>query len=444
VQRVFGNRLWTRDERAGCWRTEALHYARIRALAQNGDLSLIDQVPAWPSLMGPPANLHDLRPEQQTAVDAWLAAGKIGVVVMPTGTGKTEVALRLMDEVRAATLVVAPVRDLMYQWHRRIQTAFDIDAGIVGDQLWNVRPITCTTYDSACIHMNRLGNQFAFLIFDECHHLPGPIRRDAARMSAAPFRLGLSATPERADGRHVDLAGLIGPEVYRLPLSAVAGRTLAEYEVVRIPVHLHAEERALYEDLGQTIRTFREHVVREQPDFDWGRDIHKLAISATAAREALEAWRRRSHIEDRAREKLRVLEDLFRLHAGTRIVVFTGSNAMARAVSLRFLVPCLLHHCGKKERAEILDGFRTGRYPVLVANEVLDEGVDIPEAKVAIVLGGDASTKQAIQRLGRILRRHHEDTAVLYEVVCADTREEQRSRQRRKSDAYTRTRHRQL
>ncbi|MDA1178853.1 MAG: helicase-related protein, partial [Planctomycetota bacterium] len=149
-------------------------------------------------------------------------------------------------------------------------------------------------------------------------------------------------------------------------------------------------------------------------------------------------------IEDRAREKLRVLEDLFRLHAGTPIIVFAGSNAMAREVSRRFLIPCLLNHCGKHERLDALDGLNDGRYSAVVANQVLDEGVDIPAVKVGIVLGGTASTRQSRQRLGRILRRVGDARAALYEVVCAETREVNRSRKRRSTDAFQGTRHRRI
>ena len=78
------------------------------------------------------------------------------------------------------------------------------------------------------------------------------------------------------------------------------------------------------------------------------------------------------------------------------------------------------------------------------ANRVLDEGVDVPEVKVAVVVGGTASARQAKQRLGRLLRKAGNRSAILYEVVCANTREEQRSRQRRDSDAYQGTRHRSL
>jgi len=124
--------------------------------------------------------------------------------------------------------------------------------------------------------------------------------------------------------------------------------------------------------------------------------------------------------------------------------VFTGSNAMARDVSRRFLIPCLLSHCRKKERIEVLQGLEDGTYPALVANRVLDEGVDLPEVKVAVVIGGTASSRQAKQRLGRILRRSGNARAVLYEIVSAGTGEERRSVRRRKSDAYDDVRHRRM
>lgn len=162
------------------------------------------------------------------------------------------------------------------------------------------------------------------------------------------------------------------------------------------------------------------------------------------AREAQNAFYLKRSIEDRAAEKLRVLEDLFRLHAGERVIVFAGSNAMAVDVSRRFLVPTLLSHSRKRERREVLEGFAGDRFPVLVANQVLDEGVDVPAAKVAVVIGGLASTRQAKQRLGRILRRSGDARATLYEVVGQGTNEEERSRKRRRSDAYDRVKRRRI
>jgi superfamily II DNA or RNA helicase len=260
-------------------------------------------------------------------------------------------------------------------------------------------------------------------------------------MSAAPRRLGLTATPERSDGRHADLPELIGATVYEMPIAEARGRTLADYEVVRIPVHLSVEEQARYDELSRHVRRYLAEQREVDPKVTW-KDLCIRQGNTAESRRAMRAYFAKKSIEDRAEEKLRVLEDLFRLHTPGPALVFAGSNAMARDVSRRFLIPCLLNHCGKKERIEILQGLEQGVYPAMVANQVLDEGVDLPEVKVAVVIGGTASSRQAKQRLGRILRKSGNARAVLYEIVCADTNEERRSRRRHDSDAYTGIRHR--
>jgi superfamily II DNA or RNA helicase len=440
LRRVFDPLAWIWDDRVRAWRIDAIKYSAVRERLTARHLACDDTVPRWHTVRWPKVELHALRTEQQQAVAAWQATRR-GCVVMPTGTGKTEVALTIMREAAVATLVVAPVRDLMYQWHRRILAGLGYDAGIIGDQVHRVRPISVTTYDSACIHMERFGDQFGLIVFDECHHLPGQVRRDSALLSTAPARLGLTATLERADGRHADLVELIGPTVYEVPIADARGKTLADYEVIRIPVHLSAEEQARYDALSGQVRRYMMERRKTEPDFSW-EDLCAETGKTPNARRALRAYFAKKAIEDRAEEKLRVLEDLFRLHAGSPTIVFAGSNAMARDVSRRFLIPCLLSHCGKRERLEVLSGLEAETYPALVANQVLDEGVDLPACKVAVVIGGMASSKQAKQRLGRILRKSGNARATLYEIVCADTNEVRRSRQRRNNDAYQGTRHR--
>ena len=442
VDGLFGQERWCWDRRVSAWRCDAIHYAAVRAILSSGlGDDWHDGVPRPSRVAWPRVALPRLRKAQEEALAAWREAGGRGQVIMPTGTGKTEVALAAMRQTAVATLVVAPVRDLMYQWHRRILRGLGRDAGIVGDSLRDIRPVTCTTYDSAYLHMAELGARFGLIVFDEEHHLPGPRRREAALLCAAPLRLGLTATPERADGLDADLDWLVGPVVYRQEIPDAKGRTLADYDVVRIPVALRDAEQQRYDQASRVVRAFLTDRRSDDKTYDW-RKLCAESGKDPEARRAQKAYYAKKSIEDRATEKIRVLEDLFRLHAGERVLVFAGSNAMAMDVSRRFLVPTLLAHSRKRERHAVLEGFSEGRFPVLVANRVLDEGVDVPAAKVAVVIGGGASTRQAKQRLGRILRRQGAARATLYEVVCENTKEVDRSRQRRRSDAYGRARRR--
>ncbi len=104
---------------------------------------------------------------------------------------------------------------------------------------------------------------------------------------------------------------------------------------------------------------------------------------------------------------------------------------MAYEVSMRFLIPCLTHKTPVKERQEVLERFKAGLYIAIVASKVLNEGVDVPEASVGVVLSGSSVAREFVQRLGRLLRRSEGKRAVLYEVVARATREERVAERRR-------------
>jgi superfamily II DNA or RNA helicase len=434
--------VWKRDSRVDKWRCDAIYYSSVRQALSLLD-GFCDEVMQPAQVTWPRIDLPRLRPEQAQALESWFNSGSRGQVIMPTGTGKTEVALAAMARAGTAALVVAPVRDLMYQWHRRILKGLGYDAGIIGDNTYNIKPVTVTTYDSAYINMSRIGAGFGLLVFDEEHHLPGRYRREAALLSTACMRLGLTATPQRSDGREKDLDFLIGPVVYDMPFKKARGSSLAEFNVIRIPVALNNEEQQIYDRCSRIIRDYIVLRRKDKPGYNW-QDLCSESGKDPLARKAQKHYHIKTAIESRAREKLRVLEDLFRLHETEQTLVFTGSNAMAIEVSKRFLVPTILSHTRKKERLAVLEGFAKGEFKVLAANQVLDEGVDVPEAKIGIVIGGQGSTRQAKQRLGRILRKSRDREATLYEVVCENTKEVHKSRARRKSDAYERTLHRRI
>jgi hypothetical protein len=131
VARVFESLPWKWDRRVAAWRCDALWYAEVRECLSRDVCEFRDDVANWSSVRWRSVKIHPLRAEQQTAVEAWQNTRR-ACIVMPTGTGKTEVALSIMAETAVSTLVVAPVRDLMYQWHRRIADGLEYDAEIIG------------------------------------------------------------------------------------------------------------------------------------------------------------------------------------------------------------------------------------------------------------------------------------------------------------------------
>ena len=377
-------------------------------------------------------------PHQKEAVEAWWKAGRRGVVVLPTGAGKTYVAQMILERLGRSCLVVTPTLDLVQQWYGILATSFEIEVGLMGGGEYDVQPVTVTTYDSAYIHMERLGGRFALLVFDECHHLPSPSYALAAELSLAPFRLGLTATPEREDGAEDAYARLVGPIVYRREITELAGSYLAEYETLELRVQLSPEEREIYARERGIYRDFVEsNGLRLGGRGGWSRFL-MLTSRSEEGRRAFLAYRTQKEIAQASGAKLRLLERLLERHRQDRMLIFTSDNATVYAISRRFLIPAITHQTKIKERHEILQAFNAGDYPFLVTSRVLNEGVDVPAANVGVILSGSGSIREHVQRLGRILRRGEGKRALLYEVIAEDTAEEMTSERRRRHDAYQR------
>jgi superfamily II DNA or RNA helicase len=426
--------IW--DEREACFRAPAIAYSAILGALRDAALDVEDDA-SRASVLASGVRVHrEPRPFQTDAMNAWKAADGRGIVVLPTGAGKTHVAIMAIDDTRRSTLVVAPTLDLVRQWYDLLRATFGVAVGVVGGGDHDVQPITVTTYDSAYLHMEHLGARFGLVVYDECHHLPGPTYALAARLCLAPRRLGLTATPERADGREAELEALIGPIVHRRDISELAGEYLADYDTVQLDVELEPDERAEHDAERAIYLAFiAKNGIRLGTPRGFG-DFVMRSAQSMEGRRAMRAYRRQREIGFVASKKLAYLEHLLDRHRDDRALVFTQDNATAYRVARRFLVPVITHQTRVTERSEILAGFQAGTYGAVVTSKVLNEGVDVREANVAIVLSGSGSVREHVQRLGRILRKSGDKRAVLYELVTARTAETGTSERRREHDAY--------
>jgi superfamily II DNA or RNA helicase len=408
-------------------------------------------VPRWKSLnldLNDPRQPHDY---QREALTAWLAAGGRGSVVLPTGAGKTLLAIHAIARLARSTLIIVPTIDLLHQWYAVLCAAFStLEIGVFYGLEKELRDLTVTTYPSAWSHMGEFGDAFKLIIFDEVHHLPAPSWQEIALMSVAPQRLGLTATYPKPmesagplfaalhepEGR--SLEDLIGPLVYAKNVDDLSGIQLADYRTIRVRVDLTPEERAVYDAAYSTYTGFVKATgLRESHGPGWWGEYTRRSAFDAEARRAKVAERQLRRLVANAQNKLRVLDDLLKEHAHERILIFTEYTDLVYTLSRRHLLPAITHHTKAAERKAILDGFRTGQFKALLTSRALNEGVDVPEAKVAIILGGSASAQEYAQRLGRILRKRANKTALLYEVIVRHTVEEGISQRRRRKAVYT-------
>jgi superfamily II DNA or RNA helicase len=424
------------DGRTEQWRAPADAYRRTVLELRSSETPYRDRAAAFEKLRLESRVALEPRPYQREALAAWRRADLRGVVVLPTGAGKTAVAVRAVERVGRSTLVVVPTLALLKQWYSVLTDAFagSVEVGLLGGGYHEITPLTVTTYDSAYIHAERYGDRFAFVIYDEVHHLPAEKNSVIAKMLLAPYSLGLTATPERPDGGHELLPDLVGDVCYRRSPEDLAGTYLAPYELIRIPIELTAHERYEYAQADAVYRDFlQKHRLPMRSPEDWQRFILVAATSHSGGREAMLAARRRREIQGGAMRKGVTLENLLRKHWDDRCIVFTKSVEEVYALSQRFLIPGITYETPARERKEILDRFREGRYRSIIASDVLNEGVDVPDANVAIILAGSASHREYVQRLGRILRPKDGKQATLYELVTADTNEVFAARRRRET-----------
>jgi superfamily II DNA or RNA helicase len=437
------------DARSQTARAPGYRYAALRQILDGRGLVVDDRVLDVPELEL--STTYQLREYQRDALDAWQDAGQRGVIELPTGSGKTVIGIAAAVECGTPTLVVAPTIDLVEQWRRELATEFDRPIGQLGGDRQEIEDLTVATYDSAYLRAEELGDRFGLVIFDEVHHLGGEGYRDIARLLAAPARLGLTATFERPDDAHEVVADLIGSTVFSLDADDLAGEYLAAYDVRRIEVELTPEERDAYEDAQGT---FVDYVRSSNISFSSGSDYQQLVKRSGTdprAREALLAKQRAREIMMNSDAKVQKLASILDRHREDRVIVFTAHTELVYRLSERFLIPAITAETGAEERRRILRRFRDGTYSRVVAANVLDEGVDVPDANVGVILSGSGSQREFTQRLGRILRpsgptenesdesgattasdrAEGPDRAVLYELVSAETAEERVADRRR-------------
>lgn len=425
-----------RDVRTNSYRAKAHHYGSVVRALHGSKLPYDDQARRYEELPSGLTNPRTPRPFQTEALRAWLANRGQGVVVLPTGAGKSHLALMAIDSKRRATLVVVPTLDLVRQWYDLLRSAFELPVGVVGGGEHQIEALTVTTYDSAHLHMEHFGHRFGMVVFDECHHLPSDAYALAAAQCLAPFRLGLSATPERTDGRERELDALIGPLVYRKDIVEMSGSYLADYEVRTVSVELSPQEREEYEaERAIYVGFLRSAGIRMSSPRGWNDFILRSTQSSQGQR-AMKAYRRQKELAVAAPAKLEELSRLLFEHRTDRVLIFTQDNRTAYLISKRFLVPIITHQTKVTERSRILQLFSAGKYNAVVTSKVLNEGVDVPDANVAVIISGTGSVREHVQRLGRILRQQEGKRATLYEVIALGTNETGTSERRREHGAY--------
>jgi len=378
----------------------------------------------------------NLRQYQRDVIDRLSRKGFRGVVVLPTGAGKSVIGMYAISRLRCRTLVVVPTIELMHQWRWKIRKSLgvlDQHIGAWGGGRRDIREITITTYQSACRRdfLLKAMDMFNLVIFDEAHHLPAETYIEIAKRLIARYRIGLTATPRRVDMRDRLLTIFVGDIIYGAGMKTLIEKGfLARYEYEKIRVSMTKEE---YEEYKGLMRIYRKYVEERFPNLS-GRAaferVVKMAWKDRRAKEALEARMKAKSIAMAPKAKIEKLNEILEKHKRDKVIIFTRLKRTAHLISYLFGIPVITSDVPKSVRRRIFSMFERGRITKIVSAEALDEGVDVPDASVGIIVSGTSSERQYVQRVGRVLRPK-DKPAKIYELVTAKSFDEFLSKARK-------------
>ncbi|MCU7788385.1 DEAD/DEAH box helicase [Pyrobaculum sp. 3827-6] len=336
-----------------------------------------------------------LFPFQREAVDNWASHGMRGTVIIPTGGGKTFVGLEAMRRAGTSALVLVVTKELAAQWVERIRKYLGVSPGVLGGGSREVRDVTVAIYNSAVKYIDELVGRFGLVVFDEAHHVPAETFKEVALSLDSPLRLALSATPEREDKNEHLIYEAVGPPVYRASYrSMVEAGLVVPVEHYRVYVRMSREEERSYASLPSD-----NAIVLRNAAAKAGAKI-PVAVRIVAREVAL----------------------------GSKVLVFTQFIDQAEELYRRLReagVAAELITSEEGNREAAFRRFSAGVSKVVVTTTVLDEGVDVPDAEVAVVVSGTGSRRQMIQRVGRVVRATSGKRAArVYELVARGTIEE--------------------
>lgn len=376
-----------------------------------------------------------LRDYQKQALNRWLSLEQRGTLILPTGSGKTIIGLAAIKKLAVSTLIIVPTLDLVNQWindFKWFEEFTNNDQNVIGrfgggDK--EVQALTVATYESARLYSKQLRKEFGLLILDEVHHLSGESWREVVRAYIAPYRLGLTATLDPDDEGYDPITKYVGPVAFQItPQKLRQLGAIANYEVKKVLVNLSPELQRKYD---ANIKTFRDYMSQKRLFGKKGFQQLIFRYRDAAARRALDAHRASRKIAFNASGKLQAVSDILKNHPEEQILLFCESIPFVEQISEHFLIPIISSKTPIKERKVLFRKFKEGGIRVLAAGRVLDEGIDVAQAAVGIIISGSAQKRQFVQRLGRVLRPHPTKLkAILYEIITQDTSEEKTAQRR--------------
>ncbi|MEM2233764.1 MAG: DEAD/DEAH box helicase [Nitrososphaerota archaeon] len=359
-----------------------------------------------------------LRPYQVEAYEAWVSRGSRGIVIAPTGTGKTIIGLYAIMRSSVPTLVVTPYERVMKEWIKKGK-----ESGITFTRYYASEKVlsrfTVAIYNSVVRHPEIL-DDFELIILDEIHHVGADVFSRILPKLDYKKVLGFTATLRREDGKHQTILAKL-PVVYVLDLkSAMENGYVAPVQVIPVPARMDDFERKEYMRIQSEIRKTASDLKRLKAVFSES-DPRVLELE----RKLRILTNERRIFLSRINAKKDALLNVVRRHHSEKVIVFSESIESIEDLKDYLVgngIPAETYHSGKSEQERSRIFAEWGRsFNVLLAVRALDEGVDVPEVAVGVVIASGQSVRQLVQRKGRIMRPKEGKQARLYVIYAQES-----------------------
>lgn len=350
---------------------------------------------------------------QIEALAAWEKRNHHGIVSVVTGGGKTVFALSCIDRLKPETsLIIVPTTALLEQWWEEVTSYFDLaldDVHIItGNGKIRAGTVNIAVLNTAAKLVERPSSTRPFLIVDECHKAASELFRAVLTLPTSAT-LGLSATPERQydDGLSEVLVPALGPVIFNYDYrSALRDKVIVPFELRNVIFELEEDRQAEYDKLTKSI----------------ARSISKHGMEAE---ETIALFLKRARTLNLSLNRIKIALKLVANNQSKRTLVFhedVEACNIIHSILQNNGVKSGIYHSKMTTRARVtmIAQFRKGEIDVLVSCRALDEGFNVPETELGIIAASTATSRQRIQRLGRIVRPAHGKTgAVIYTLVAA-------------------------
>lgn len=365
---------------------------------------------------------------QENAYIALKKANYSGIVCASTGVGKTFFALTVFKELKQRTLVIVPTKALMNQWVKELLHigVNEEDVGVFYGESKTFKPVTVATIHSISKE-KKLEDRFSLAIFDEVHRYPSETWKSFLLKQNFKYTLGLTATLEREDGQHELLLKTIGPVVYNYTTNhAVEDDLLSPFTIRIRGIDLSDVQKAYASRLDKDIKK-----AMEPFNNNFGRVIEASKKKNKYAFKALSMIQKRKKFYNNSTVKItKAAEDIKTMLKNNKKVIVFGEYIDTADVLYEKLKGVhdnvFVYYSGNKkskfnfkesERKQIIEAFEQADSGVLITVKALDEGLNVKDIDVGVMVGYNTTMRQAVQRMGRILRKvegQHVDMYLYY------------------------------